>query len=287
MVNYYADDLPGFHRSSLFRRVSAIVVALALYAFAVVALDRFVLHDRVQMASTLPTYLTLVLGGMLVFRTNTAYDRWWEGRKLWGQLVNDSRNLAIKVQNCVRAEQYEKRKLVRRLISFSYALKDHLRDGIVLSDLDGFHDTTDRPQHVPAYISSSLYQQLEAWRRSDQLGRIELLFLDTHAAALMNICGSCERIRKTPISVSWRRFVRQVLFIYLLALPWGLEQDLGFGTVAVELFVGYFMIGMEAIAEEVEQPFGRDEDDLKLDEICAGIRASLLEIVGEADATPP
>lgn len=286
MTKPLTDVLTGFHRTSLFARISALVGVLGIYAAGVVALDHYLLSNVLKAKSTLHTYLTLVLGGLLVFRTNTAYDRWWEGRKLWGQLVNDCRNLAIKVQNCVRAEEHEKRRLATRMISFCYALKDHLRNGVRLQELDGFKDSTDKPVHVPAYIASSIYLQLETWRQTNQLGRIELLFLDTHAASLMNICGACERIRKTPISISWRSFIRQVLAIYLLSLPWGLEEDLGIWCVPVVMLVSYFMIGMESIAEDVEQPFGTGEDDLKLDEICGAIKSSVLEIVGEPTTTP-
>jgi ion channel-forming bestrophin family protein len=103
----------------------------------------------------------------------------------------------------------------------------------------------------------------------------------------MNICGACERIHKTPISISWRRFIRQLLGIYLLSLPWAIEEDMGYWSVPVMLLISYFMVGMESIAEDVEQPFGTDEDDLKLDEICENIKASVLEIIGDPDTTPP
>ena len=287
MPGRLTDILVQFHRTRLFPKISAVVVILGIYAAGVVYLDHVILGNTFQLRSSLHTYLTLVLGGLMVFRTNTAYDRWWEGRKLWGQLVNDSRNLAIKIQNCVRAEDFEKRLFARRLCSFAVALKDHLRGGAKLQDLDGFKDSTDRPKHVPAYVTSAIYMQLEMWRRENQLGRIELLFLDTHASSLMNICGACERILKTPISISWRSFIRQILAIYLLSLPWGLEEDLGYWCVPLTVLVSYFMVGMETIAEDVEQPFGTDDDDLKLDEICESIRSSVSEIVGDASTTPP
>src|SRR5581483_8667479 len=109
-------------------------------------------------------FLGLILGTLLVFRTNTSYDRWWEGRKLWGQLVNDIRNLAIKVQTCVRASAAEKQRLGRWLTDFAWALKEHLRGGVELNQLPGFADATERPQHVPSYISTKIYDQFEAWR---------------------------------------------------------------------------------------------------------------------------
>ena len=147
-----------------------------------------------------------------------------------------------------------------------------------LNELEGFQDASDDPEHVPAYLSQAIYGQLETWRRAGQIGEIELLFLDRHAAALMDICGGCERIRKTPISFSYRRFLRQVIALYLLTLPWGLARDLGIWTVPSVAMIGYFMIGIELLAEDIEDPFGLHVDDLRLDELCGGIERSIREI---------
>ena len=133
--------------------------------------------------------------------------------------------------------------------------------------------------HVPAYISARIYDQFEAWRQNDQLGGFELLFLDQHAASLMNICGACERIQKTPISLSYRWFIRQSIGIYLLTLPLGLVQSLGWWTVVTVTMLSYFMIGIEMIAENIEDPFGFDEDDIMLDDICRNIERSVNEIL--------
>jgi putative membrane protein len=262
-----------------FRRILWWVALLTGYAAAVVALDVAFGGDVVRITAGFHTLLGLVLGLLLVFRTNTAYDRWWEGRKLWGQLVNDTRNLAIKIQTCVQAEQREKQELAVRLAAFSVALKEHLRSGLKLKSLPAFAATTDDPVHVPAYIAETIYERIERWRQSDQVGGFELLFLDRHAAALMDICGGCERIKKTPIAGSYRTFIRQSIAIYLVTLPWGVLDLLGWWTVPVTLIVGYFMIGIEVLAEDVEEPFGTGDDDLQLDAICETIDRSIREIV--------
>lgn len=287
--------LTRFHHTPLFGRVWLLVALLALYAAAVALLHQWRLVQGTLIGAQFHGFLGLVLGALLVFRTNTSYDRWWEGRKLWGQLVNDSRNLAIKVQSCVRADRADKQRLVRWLADFAYALKEHLREGVRLEDLPGFATAVVRPppSHVPAYIATRMYEQLETWRQRTQLGEIELLFLDRHVAALMDICGACERIKKTPISVSYRWFVRQSIAIYLLALPWGLMETFGGWMVPAVAMIGYFIVGVEIIAEQIEDPFGRDEDDLRLDDICQTIERNVLEIVGQphppgkAPAIPP
>jgi putative membrane protein len=226
------------------------------------------LETILTVGSQLHGVLGLVLGTLLVFRTNTSYDRWWEGRKLWGQLVNDSRNLAIKVATCVHADKADVKALGQWLIDFSLALKGHLRGGIVLQQLPGFESSKAQPKHVPAYLS-------------DQIGGFELLFLDQHASSLMNICGACERIQKSPISVSYRWFIRQSIVIYLFTLPWGLMKDFELWTIPAMVLLSYFMIGVEMIAEEIEDPFGDGEDDLRLDDMCRTIEQSVNEIMAE------
>lgn len=270
--------LATFHHTPIFGRVWLVVALLAAYAAAAVAVDHSLSGRLTKVQADLHALLGLVLGLLLVFRTNTAYDRWWEGRKLWGALVNESRNLAIKIAACVQAPPEEKRLTLRRLASFAVALKEHLRQGTTLARLEGFEEDAAQPQHVPAYVSRVLYEQIERWKRAEQLGGFELLFLDRHAAALMDICGACERIRNTPISASWRWFIRQAIALYLLSLPWGLLEDFGWWTIAAVVLVGYFMVGIEMIAEAVEEPFGLDADDLELDALCETIGGSICEI---------
>ena len=152
------------------------------------------------------------------------------------------------------------------------------------ADLPGFsaEPAAPEPQHVPAYIAARIYDQFEAWRQTDQLGGFELLFLDQHAASLMNICGACERIQKSPISLSYRWFIRQSIILYLMTLPFGLVDSFRWWTIVAVTILGYFMIGMEMIAENIEDPFGHDEDDIMLDDICHNIERSVRDILKES-----
>jgi len=286
MVRPWVAVLTSFHNTPIFGRIWMTVAAVAAYAALVLLVDHWALRGIRTVGPEFHGFLGLILGTLLVFRTNTSYDRWWEGRKLWGQLVNDSRNLALKVQTCVRAHAADKARLGRWLRDFALALKLHLRGGVRLTDLPSFADSTEQPPHVPAYITARIYEQFEAWRQNDQLGGFELLFLDEHAASLMNICGACERIQKSPISISYRWFIRQSIAIYLLTLPWGLIENFGPWTVPAVAMLGYFMIGVEMIAEVIEDPFGVDEDDLLLDDICQTIDRSVTGILADEQLAP-
>lgn len=280
MMRPWVSVLTSFHNTPIFGRIWMTVAALTIYSALVELLAIYINLEVTAVGAQFQGFLGLVLGLLLAFRTNTSYDRWWEGRRLWGQLINDSRNLAIKVQTCVRSNEEDKQRLGRWLIDFAFALKEHLRGNARLADLPGFRGLAeDEPQHVPAFISAKIYQQFETWRQNDQLGGVELLFLDHHAAALMNICGSCERIQRSPISLSYRWFIRQSIAIYILALPWGLVRSFGWWTVPTVAMLAYFMIGVEMIAEAVEDPFGVDEDDIMLDDLCRNIERSVLGIL--------
>lgn len=281
MVRSWASVLVSFHNTPIFGRLWEVGAGVTLYSALVVLIDRLWLGVETGIGAEFHGFLGLILGTLLVFRTNTSYDRWWEGRKLWGQLVNDSRNLAIKVQTCVRADSRDKQRVGQWLIDFARALKEHLRSSARLAELPGFADVKldHEPKHVPAYIASKIYEQFENWRQNDQLGGFELLFLDQHATSLMNICGACERIQKSPISLSYRWFIRQSIAIYLLTLPWGLMLSFGWWAVPAVAMLAYFMIGIEMIAEQIEDPFGVSDDDLRLDDFCQTIEKSVQDII--------
>lgn len=284
MIRSWWSAVTTFHRTHILLKASAAVLALGCYAaLLVVAAHRFP-EDVPMFGAQLHGLLGIVLGFLLVFRTNTSYDRWWEARKLWGQLVNDSRNLAIKVACCVRTDDQDKHRLARHLADFAWALKGHLQGGLKLRDLSGFRDSSDQPTHVPIYVVRRLYEQLETWRQTDRLDGFEFWVVDLHASSLMNICGACERILKTPIAPSHRRFIRQSIALYLLTLPWGLLDTLNVWVVPVTMLLGYLLIGVELIAETIENPFGHTVDDLSLNEICQGIENSVCEIL---PAPPP
>src|SRR5262245_34723503 len=121
--------IPSQH-TPVSRRIWTSVLAMAVYAFGVVYAEHYVFDDFINIPPSFHALLGAVLGLFLGFRTNTAYDRWWEGRKLWGQLVNESRNLAIKVQAVPRIERAEALSFGRLVINFARALKEHLREGI-------------------------------------------------------------------------------------------------------------------------------------------------------------
>jgi putative membrane protein len=222
----------------------------------------------------------LVLGVLIGFRTKAAYDRWWEGRCLWGELTNHSRNLCLKATRLVDPPEAERRELFRLVAGFPLALMKHLREGVTLQDVPGFEKDAATPAHVPAELAGRVFGLLARWRSAGRIDGFTQLALDTHALALMNVCGACEKVRNTPLPGTYLALLRHGLLISFLFIPWHLTHLVGGWAILVQVVSVYFLFGIELTAEEVEQPFGYDPDDLPLETFCLNIRRNAAEILG-------
>jgi len=216
---------------------------------------------------------TLILSLLMSFRNGAAYQRWWEGRGLWGKLVNDSRNLAAKCAAFVPADVLARSCVADVLKAFPEALKRHLRsESVRLRDLPGFEREDDDPAHVPLYLARRLFADLAAWKRGGHVDQAVLWILDEHARGLLDVCGGCEKIRNTPLSPSYKGLLRTGLVLNALAAPWLLVPESGLWRLPVVLLVIFFLLGVELVDSIVEEPFGTDRDDLDLDRYCRTIR---------------
>lgn len=233
--------------------------------------------------------ISAVLGLLLIFRNNSAYERWWEGRKLWGQLVNDSRNLAIKTRSYAgELPESERREFALLLIGFATALKDQLRgnrDPHMLSILS----IPEMTAHPPSAIALQIYERLKKWRNEGIIDQWEQLQLDTHARALMDICGANERILKSPIAGSYKLLLWLGLVLNATLVPWFIVPSFHWWSLLIMLISSYFVFGLELLAEEVERPFDKLPNDLPLEAICQTIDASVEETleVGNVSAVCP
>ncbi len=273
------DIIRVFQTARTLKRVWVFVFFLGLYSCVPVLKEYSQYSTFADFPSNLTSILGLVLSLVLVFRTNRAYERWWEARTLWGQLVNISRNTAIKLRRFADLNLDERTELHRTISGFSCALKGHLQDGVVLSNLPGWKHIDVNPQHVPAWLADHLYGQLKSLESQQRLSPQELLAVDSDAREFLNVCGGCERIRNTLITGSYRSYALKSLLLYLLILPWGLVQDLNWLAVPITMIIGYMMVGLEAIADTIEEPFGDDLDDLDLAALCKTIDVSTGEIL--------
>jgi len=231
------------------------------------------------------TMLTFVISTLLVFRTNSAYERWWEGRKLWGSLVNSSRNLAMKLDGLLLDIQHNDRTFFATMIgNFPFILRDHLRSNNALTDLDVHDDfnlnSIHSYQHHPNAVAKQIIQRVYSLQKQGALTAEQVLFVNQELTNMAEVCGACERIKNTPIPYSYSAFLKKFIFFFVMSLPLTLVFSLGYYCVPVVAFIFYVLTSLELIAEEIEDPFGIDENDLPLDVISAGIRKTVHEIFG-------
>ena len=260
-----------FHKSDTFRRLLPAMVTVALFTEAVAYVNGELWPGHLRATTMVHSLLGFVISLLLVFRTNTAYERWWEGRRLWGSLVNNSRNLALKLAATLPAEHPARRRIAFALSEYAIALKDHLRDA------------PPRPapiRHGPNAVAAGLFAEIEALRRSGDLALEHLFNCNGELTALTDICGSCERIKKTPIPYSYSLFIKKFIFVYIVSMPFTFVPDFGYWTALLSCFMFYVLGSLEIIAEEVENPFGTDANDLPTDELARSITANVAEILG-------
>ncbi|HEX3150270.1 MAG TPA: bestrophin family protein [Gemmataceae bacterium] len=262
----------------VWRRLDLAVTAVAIYTTVVVLID-LAIDIHLPDWSGASTFLNaLVLGILLAFRNKEAYDRWWEGRKLWGQLINDSRSLSAKLAALAQLSAVARGEVGRLIPGFAVALKNRLRDESDLRRIPGFETETAEPPHVPLYLFARLTALLQRERSAGRLSEVDLLTLDPHVRGLMDVCGACERIKSSPLPLSYRSLLKHGLIIYLTTTPWLVADHLGWWSIPVVSLFTYFLLGVELTAEDVEEPFGRDGDDLSLSTYCETIRRSTEQV---------
>jgi ion channel-forming bestrophin family protein len=272
-----------FHKGDTFRKLLPIMVGMGIYAAVIAWLETSYWQlgetSHVKNITVVHTLVGFVISMLLVFRTNTAYDRWWEGRRMWGSLVNNSRNLAIKIAVMVKGN--DDKMLFRRLIpAFSAVLSQHLRNVDVSHEL--FEDATLKPNHYnhkPNQVVKAIMSQVNELYENGKITGDQLIVLNAEIQSLLDVCGACERIKNTPIPYSYSAFIKKFIFFYVMSLPFGYVFQLGYYVVPVVVFVFYVLASLELIAEEIEDPFGNDQNDLPLEKISENIRKNVEELI--------
>ena len=292
MISYNPKDwalfILGFPKSDTFRKLLPWLIIMGLYSWGVAYLElhhfKFSKDSNIKNVSILHSLLGFAISMLLVFRTNTAYDRWWEGRRQWGTLVNSSRNLAIKLNGLLPQDDEKSRSFFIQLIPrFALELKHHLQSEATRLSLDEKpHPEVpdfDRSKHVPNQVASLIMNRIFLLQRQKQLTSEQLLILNNEATSFMEICGACERIKNTPIPFSYSNFIKKFIFLYMITLPIGYVFSLGYLIIPVVLFVFYVLGSLEIIAEEIEDPFGNDLNDLPMQRMYENIKRNVAEIL--------
>src|SRR4028118_2299024 len=231
---------------------------------------------------------SIVLGLLLVFRTNTAYERFWEGRKIWGTLVNNVRNLARQIWVAIEEKDPQdielKKSVLRLLPAFAVAMKLHLRQEPINPELEPLmspaqyeklKSMNNPPLEIAFWIEDYMHEQYER----NCLDVYQLTAMNELLNSMIDVLGGCERILKTPIPLAYAIHLKQLLLLYCLALPFQMVKDLNWGTGLVVALISFTLFGIEEIGIEIENPFGHDANDLPLDNICAAMQRNMDDLI--------
>lgn len=231
---------------------------------------------------------SIVLGLLLVFRTNTAYERFWEGRKCWGNMIVNVRNLARQIWIAVKERDLQDREAkittLKMLVAFAVATKLHLRQEPLNTELKDLispekfvrlEGMNNPPLEVAFWIGDYLQQQ----QRRDRLNIYELTAMHQLLNNLVDALSGCERILKTPMPLAYAIHLKQLLLIYCLLLPFQMVHELGWLTGPIVALVSFTLFGIEEIGIEIENPFGHDTNDLPLDAICATMLRNIQDLI--------
>ncbi|MBB1193919.1 hypothetical protein DNC80_09615 [Flavobacterium sp. SOK18b] len=287
MISYNTKDwftfIFKFHKADTFRTLFPVMIAIGIYSGFVgyLEVEYFKLSDNsyVKNITIMHGMLGFVISLLLVFRTNTAYDRWWEGRKLWGSLVNNSRNFAIKL-SVMLTDKEDLEYFKKWIPMYATVLDEHLKDIETSKEL--FDDAIfeiDHEKHKPNQVAKLLFQKINELYKTNVISGDQLIVLNDEVKSFTEICGACERIKNTPIPYSYSAFLKKFIFFYVMTLPFGYSFSLGYYVIPVVIFIFYVLASLELIAEEIEDPFGTDENDLPTPKIAANIKKHIEELI--------
>eukprot|EP00939_MAST-03C_sp_MAST-3C-sp1_P000104 g104.t1 len=283
---YYHPDY-WFHHlfscyGSVIPTIAPRVLVFTIWATAVRFLEIYADWQPDISTSTHATAGT-ALGLLLVFRTNSAYDRFWEGRKKWGMIINRTRDISRQAITWMKDKGNLWHTVIRHTIAFAYASRSHLRASRDIRDVEdiltqGEFDYLSAADHIPMRATVVISSCIVEAHRKKILDPYAAQSMDANLTSLLDQLGACERIKKTPIPFSYVMHTRRFITIYLLTLPFALS-DLEWYMVPAVAGLAYAFLGIEAIAIEIEDPFAYGLNDLPLGDLCDTIRRNLREVL--------
>ncbi|HAS38828.1 MAG TPA: hypothetical protein DCS93_00045 [Microscillaceae bacterium] len=273
------------------------ILLVTLYTLLVVfAKQHYFPKDKIIETPLIFTILGLILGLILVFRLNTAYNKWWEGRMKWGALVNDSRTLASYLHTLLPTDDKETRSYYAAQISnFAIALRGHLRDDIKYDEFEhndpNYIQSLKEAPHVPHKIATLLMEWMQTSFKRNYISGFDKINIKVQIQNFIDILGACERIKNTPIPFSHSSFIKAFITVYVITLPFGIIDSFHeiYFAITATVLISYALIGVEIISEEIEDPFGNEANDLPLTHLSNIIKKNVydaLEVTYEKEISP-
>jgi putative membrane protein len=268
-------------QGSMVREIFWRVLSCVIWSAVIVAIDQHVPGVNLGIPAIVHSLLGTAIGLLLVFRTNSSYDRFWEGRRMWGNIINESRNLARCAAVYLQAVPDLQRKIVENTIAFAFSAKRRLRDEQGLGEADRFFspeeiDRLNREPHLPLALARRISESLRLARERGAISDYLLAMIEQNSQLLVDYMGACERIQTTPLPFAYMVHLRRVLILYCFSLPFALVNDFGWAAVPLTFLVAAVFFGIEEIGVEIEGPFGTDENDLPLERFCQRIETDVL-----------
>ncbi len=282
-------------RGSVLSQIWKVLLVNIVLAILVTWSHGDIYSKKITLTSIPFALIGLPLAIFLGFRNNATYDRYCEGRKLWGEIVLQSRNFS---RQCLSLIEYSKPigidlsledvrvRMIYRTIAFSHALRHLLRDTDASSDLKSLLAHNEWQQtalatNIPDFLMHQMGSDLRLCISEKRIDPCLAASVDSTLSSMTAAAASCERIKSTPIPFSYTLMLHRTAYLYCFLLPFGLVDTIGFMTPFVVGIVAYTFFGLDALGDEIEEPFGNAPNDLALDAICRSIEINLRESVGE------
>jgi len=261
------------------------LLLLLLFSFSVVYFKPYLIAYNLHINPAIFTLFGIALAIFLGFRNSVSYDRFWEGRKLWGALLNDTRSLARQSITLINDPAYETKRdhFINLLIAFVYSLKHQLRETNPDTDMNRLlpPEFTAQLQNVhfkPIIILRELGIWVKNAKAENKIDSVTQLAFEENLNKLSDIVGGCERIASTPIPYTYSVLLHRTVYIYCFLLSFGFVETMGWITPFIIVFIAYTFVALEAIADELENTFGLQPNDLALDTMSKMIENTLLEL---------
>ena len=288
-------------RGSILPRILPSLVATTVIAIVVTVSHGDLFALKITLTTIPFTLIGLPIAIFLGFRNTAAYDRFWEGRKLWGELVHRCRSLSRQCQSLIQAAEPAhaglgladvRVRMVHRAIAFAHALRLHLRDQPLPTELQPLLQEKEwqalqTVSNKPDFLMLQMGLDLGACHQQGRIDACLAAALDATLSSMTAAAASCERIRNTPIPFSYTLLLHRTAYLYCFLLPFGLVDSIGFMTPFVVAIVAYTFFGLDALGDEIEEPFGLDANDLPLDAICRALEINLRESLGDTHLPAP
>ena len=286
-------------RGSILGRIWKSLLVTTLLAAAVTWSGGALLHHKITLTTIPFTLIGLPLAIFLGFRSSSAYDRYWEGRKQWGDVVLRSRTLARQCLSLIDTGQPVERaltdvraRMIYRAIGHAHALRHHLRDTEAAADLKpllraGEWQDLQRASNKPHFLMIGMGADLRDCIRAGQVDTCLAAAIDATMTGMVGAGVACERIKNTPVPFSYRLLLHRTSYMYCFLLPFGLVDTIGLMTPFVVAIITYTIFGLDALGDEIEEPFGTSANDLALDAVCRTIEIDLREALGDPDVPAP